>query len=187
MSRTPCLLMTTILLLALAVRAESLPPSPATSGNGAPAHALEVLGQWHRGPVYTSAVSNGYVYFGSGGAIRVLRIKDDTSWEEVATITTPGVVRGLHATKTHLYVADHSGALRIIDIATPETLKEIGQVTLSTAVRAVTVHGRYAYLAAGWSGLVVVDISDPQNHASYRARHPLVEGSGVDRHIRRGA
>ncbi|MCH8039959.1 MAG: hypothetical protein IH977_06410 [Nitrospinae bacterium] len=116
--------------------------------------------------MYTSAVSNGHVYFGSGGAIRVLRITDDTSWQEVATLTTSGVVRGLHASENYLYVADHSGALRIIDISTPETLKEIGQVTLPTAVRAVTVHGRYAYLAAGWSGLVVVDVSDP--------RHPRV-------------
>ncbi len=112
-----CLMLITMLLLALAVgpsevRANS--SSAAASGSRAtadtpasPAPALELLGRWHGGPVYSSAVSGDHVYFGTGGGIRVLRIKQATeqgtpSWEEVASIATSGVVRDLAASGSHL-------------------------------------------------------------------------------------
>lgn len=78
MSGIHCRLMAAILLLAVAVRAESMPPSPAAGGtsaatvSSAPPHAIELLGRWHHGPVYSSAVSGNHVFFGSGGALRVL-------------------------------------------------------------------------------------------------------------------
>ena len=38
--------------------------SPATTVGGPPAPVLELLGRWHGGPVYSSAVSGEHVYFG---------------------------------------------------------------------------------------------------------------------------
>ena len=157
-------LMTTILLLALVVSAEPLAVSaePAAAVSGSPAQALELLGRWDRGPVYSSAVSGGHVFFGSGGAIRVMKSDEDAStWQEVASIGTSGVVRDLYISGSHLYVADDSGALIIIDISNPETPKETGRAKLRENVRAVFVEGRYAYLAVQWAGLVVIDVSDP--------------------------
>ena len=98
--------------------------SPATANSASPAPALELMGRWHRGPVYSSSVSGDHLYFGTGGGIRVLRIKhatgQNTSWQEVASIATSGIVRDLAAFENYLYVADDSGALRIIDISAPE-------------------------------------------------------------------
>ena len=88
--------MTHILLLALVVsaclvRAESSSLSPVASGSPPP--LLKKVGRWSRGPVYASAVSGDHVYFGSGGAIRVLKIKRKTStWQEVASIDASGVL-----------------------------------------------------------------------------------------------
>ena len=169
-----------MLLLVLPVGAQSMSPSPAASG--APAHTLELLGRWHGGPVFTSAVSGDHVFFGSGGAIRVLRIKDGTTaWQEVASIATSGVVRDLHATGSHLYVADDSGALRIIDISVAEQLNQIGHVNLPGSGRAVSVQGQYAYVAAEWSGLVVIDVSDPKRpRVAHTHKTP---GLAVDVHV----
>ena len=180
MGGKPCRLMATMLLLVLPVGAQSMSPSPTASG--APAHTLELLGRWHGGPVFTSAVSGDHVFFGSGGAIRVLRIKDGTTaWQEVASIATSGVVRDLHATGSHLYVADDSGALRIIDISVAEQLNQIGHVNLPGSGRAVSVQGQYAYVAAEWSGLVVIDVSDPKRpRVAHTHKTP---GLAVDVHV----
>ena len=158
-------LMTHILLLALVVsaclvRAESSSLSPVASGSPPP--LLKKVGRWSRGPVYASAVSGDHVYFGSGGTIRVLKIKRKTStWQEVASIDASGVVRDLYVSGKHLYVADDGGALIIIDISNPKKPKETGRAKLSDYVRAVFVQGNYAYLAAQWAGLVVIDVSKP--------------------------
>ena len=99
---------------------------PATVGRECPAPVIELLGRWHGGPVYSSAVSGDHVYFGTGGFIRVLKIKQTsgqpTSWEEVASIVTSGIVRGLDASGSHLYVADESRFLRIIDMSNYQIL-----------------------------------------------------------------
>ena len=176
------MIFTTMLLLALAVSpsdvrsAPSSPSvvadgSPATTVSGSPAPVLELLGRWHGGPVYSSAVSGDHVYFGTGGSIRVLKIEQaseqHTSWKEMASIGTSGIVRGLDASGSHLYVADESGALRIIDVSDPQVPIEIGHLLPKgrrVDVRGVDVAGSHAYLAAGYdAGLSVVDISDPKN------------------------
>ena len=109
----------TLLVGALPARADL--SSGSTAASVPAAVALELLGRWNRGPVYSSAVSGDYVFFGSGGAIRVLRTKEDASISrEVASIDTSGVVRDLYISGSHLYVADDSGALIIIDISDPE-------------------------------------------------------------------
>ncbi len=102
------------------------PTGPAGTARRLPAPDLRLLGRWHQGPVFSSAVSGDHVYFGSGGAIMVLRITEKNSWQDVASIATSGGVRGLDVSGRHLYVADGGGALRIIDISTPEKPKEIG-------------------------------------------------------------
>ena len=87
-----CRSMARILLLALVIGVMAIQPSPAASGTpaavgGSTAQALEQLGRWHRGPVYASAVSGDHVFFGSGGAIRVLGTDEDAaSWREVASM-----------------------------------------------------------------------------------------------------
>jgi hypothetical protein len=155
----PILLLSLLIYLCPVYSGSSSGLSAATGGQ---AGTLELLGRWHRGPVYSSAVSGDHVFFGSGGAIRVLKSgKDSSTWHEVASIDTPGVVRDLFVSGSHLYVADDSGALLVIDISDPKNPKETGQAKLQEYVRAVFVKGHYAYLAAQWTGLVIIDVSDP--------------------------
>jgi len=146
MSETHCRLVASILLLALAVvSAESMSSPPTDSDtpaavSGTSPQALKLLGRWHRGPVYSSAVSGDHVFFGSGGAIRVLETNEHSSiWQEVASINSSGVVRGLFVSGSHLYVADDSGALIIIDISDPRNPIETGRVKLREYVRTVFV------------------------------------------------
>ena len=126
--------LTNILLLTLLfgmnlASAESY--SASLAANGSPTQALELLGRWHHGPVYSSAVSGDHVFFGSGGAIRVLETNEHTSiWQEVASINSSGVVRGLSVSGSHLYVADDSGALIVIDISDPRNPTETGRAEL---------------------------------------------------------
>lgn len=172
-----CINLTAALLLALPInpsglRADSTSPtlagtvSPSNALLDTPAPDIGMLGRWYGGPVYTSVVSGGHLYYGTGGAIHVLKIRnaasqDATAWREVASIESSGVVRGLDAAGKYLYVADDSGAMRIIDISKSEKPREIGHVDLPDFVRAVSVEGQYAYLATGWSGLTIIDISNP--------------------------
>ena len=149
--------------LALSAAAIDSQPNPAYS---ALEPDIDMLGRWYGGPVYSSVVSGKYVYFGTGGGIRVLKIKksgkqDAPAWQEVASIKSFGVVRDLDVSGKFLYVADDSGAMRIIDISKPEKPRERGHVELPDFVRAISIEGQYAYLAAGWAGLTVIDISDP--------------------------
>ena len=132
------------------------------AAEGASSPALQQTGRWDRGPVYASAVSGDHVFFGSGGAIRVLKTEGTKSkWTKIASIRPAGIVRDLFVSGHHLYVADDSGALIIIDITNPKTLTEVGRVKLREYVRAVVVQGHYAYLAAQWAGMIIVDISNP--------------------------
>ena len=191
-----CTMLATMLLLIVAVGpfdVRANPPSPSLVASDSsvsmdsppPAPVLKLLGRWHGGPVYSSAVSGDHVYFGTGGGIRGIKIDQATpSWKEVASIATAGVVRDLAASGSHLYVADDSGALRIIDISAPSNPREIAYVELEPVVRGVSVEGQYAYLAAGWSGLIIIDISDPeqprvvQKHKTpYIAQDVFVTGS----------
>jgi len=137
----------------IAEASQELSDAPVDEAGGHPALVLALKGRWHYGPVFASAVAGDHVYFGTGGAIRVLRIHEDRSWKEVASIAIAGVVRGLFAAEPFLYVADEGGAFRILDISAPEQPKEIGRCAVPKGSRAVTVSGRYAYVAAARSGL----------------------------------
>jgi len=127
-----------------------------------PARNPSLLGRWYYGPVYSSAAHGDHVYFGSGGAIRVLKIEEGAS-REISSIFTPGVVRQLVVSGNHLYMADESGALRIFDLSNPDRPVEIGRAEQPRGIRSVVVQGKYAYTASGWSGLGVIDISNPEN------------------------
>ncbi|MDB4151904.1 hypothetical protein N9740_10540, partial [Pseudomonadales bacterium] len=148
--------------------------------------ALELVGRWDGGPVYSSTVSGEYVYFGMGGGIRVLHIEQNANpnaaaWREVASVTTSGVVKDLTVSGHHLYVADDGGAMRIIDISKPTQPLEVAHIDLQPNVRAVAVEGNYAYLTAGWLGLVIIDISDPQKPR--QVRKFKTQNYAVDVHV----
>ena len=130
--------------------------------------SLEMLGRWHGGPVYASAVSNDYVYFGSGGSIRILEIRKNglaasPQWVEISRYDTPGVVRDLEINGDFLFVADDGGALRVVDVSNPAEPFETSKVDLPPFVRAVSLEGERAYLATGWNGMVIIDIGEPDN------------------------
>jgi hypothetical protein len=122
---------------------------------------LQLTGRWFDGPVFAAAVAGNHVFFGSGGTIRVLEIGEGKTWKEIASVTTPGVIRGLVVSGDHLFASDEGGALRVFDISDPKKLHQIGFSELPKNTRAVFVQGDYAYLAAGWKGLAVVNISNP--------------------------
>ena len=133
---------------------------PLKLSSAAGSATLRFAGRWHDGPVFAAAVAGKHVFFGSGGMLRVLEIGDEKTWKEIASITTPGVIRGLIASGEHLFVSDEGGALRIFDVSNPKQPKQVGYSELPKNTRAVFVRGHYAYLAAGWKGLAVVDISN---------------------------
>ena len=141
-------------------------PSHAQRNEGAagaePTRNPRLLGRWYYGPVYSSAAHGDRLYFGSGGAIRVLRIEDG-ALRELASTFTPGVVRQLVASGDRLYMADESGALRIFDLSNPDRPVEIGRAEQPRGIRSLVVQGKYAYTANGWSGLGVVDVSNPES------------------------
>lgn len=161
-----CFLLIALFWLGLAVNPSDIRANPSSTSlatSGLPATAastpvLKLLGRWHGGPIYSSAVSGDLVYFGMGGVIRALKIEHGTgqetpSWKEMASIAASGVVRGLDASGSYLYVADGRGALRIIDISVPEKPKETGHVEFPANFYAVSVGGQYAYVASGWRDL----------------------------------
>ena len=80
--------------------------------------SVQMAGRWFGGPVYSSAVSDGYVFFGSGGAVRVLKVRGrrtgNVRWEEVGVIETPGIVRDMEARDDLLFLTDDEGALGLL-------------------------------------------------------------------------
>ena len=118
-----CIRLTAVLLLALfgsssGLQADATSPtltdtvSPSNTLVSSLAPDIDMLGRWYDGPVYTSVVSGDYLYYGSGGAIRVIRIrnaakKDAASWQEVASIRSSGVVRGLDVSGLRSFTGSH--------------------------------------------------------------------------------
>ena len=169
-----CIKFTAIFLLALFINppdlragalspllATAVPPSELVSS--ALKSDLELLGRWYGGPVYASAVSGDYVYFGTGGAVQVFKVKKaneqhGSSWQKVTTIETFGVVRGLAVSGQYIYVSDSSGVMRILDISKPNKPKERGQLELAGGL---SIDGKYLYMARGREGIAVIDVSDP--------------------------
>ncbi len=103
--RSGVFLSNTLLLMLLvgACLVSAVSHADSSVANSSPFQALELLGRWYRGPVYSSAVSGNHAYFGSGGAIRVLESNEEASvWQEVASINSSGVVRGLFVSGSYL-------------------------------------------------------------------------------------
>lgn len=128
---------------------------------------LAMTGRWNQGPVFASAVSGNYMYFGSSGTVRVVEVDKDSSgnavaWQEVASIGTDGVVRDMLIEGDFLYIADGSGWMRVINIEKPHKPKLSGQVELKSEIKAIHYNDDHIYIAAGWAGIHIVDVSEPE-------------------------
>ena len=148
MYRKVCANVTAMLLLTLFVyssgpRAETTSPTPTGTDSAsdslinAPAPDIGLLGRWYGGPIYTSVVSGDYLYYGTGGAIRVMKImhaimQDKTAWIEVATIQSSGVVRGL----------------KLIDKSDPLHPIEIGNYEMTGQAHGVYASDHRAYVVS---------------------------------------
>lgn len=149
------------------LQADALSPSVVTSDSSVSnslTSDLELQGRWYGGPVYASAVSGNYMYFGTGGAIQVFKVKkakkhDASSWQKIASIETSGVVRGLSVSGRYLYVADHAGALRILDISNPSSPREVASYKIPADATRLSVDGSKIYIAAREAGLVMLDVN----------------------------
>ena len=129
--------------------------------------AIELTGRWNQGPVFASAVSGSYMYFGSSGTVRVVKVDKDasgnaTAWQEVASIETDGVVRDMLVAGHYLYIADGSGWMRVINIKQPYKPKLIGALKLQSEIKAIAYDKDRVYIAAGWKGVHIIDVSVPE-------------------------
>ena len=127
---------------------------------------VEITGRWNQGPVFASAVSGNYLYFGSSGTVRVVAVEKDGSgnavaWEEVASIQTDGVVRDMILRDDYLYIADGSGWLRLVNIKNPRKPKLSGKLELDSEIKAIHIENDRVYIAAGWKGIHMIDVSKP--------------------------
>jgi hypothetical protein len=133
--------------------------------NQSPSQELALKGRWNQGPVFASAISGSYLYFGSAGTVRVVEvIKDLTGkaieWREISSISTEGVVRDMLVVDHSLYIADGSGWLRIIDVKNPQKPKLSGTLHLGGEVKAIYYENNKIYIAAGWNGVHIIDVID---------------------------
>ncbi|WP_169816857.1 LVIVD repeat-containing protein [Kangiella sediminilitoris] len=124
-------------------------------------------GRWNQGPVFASAVSGHYMYFGSSGTVRVVEVEKDssgnaTAWQEVASISTDGVVRDMLIEGDYLYIADGSGWMRVINVRNPANPKLSGKVRLNSEIKSIHFHDNNIYIAAGWTGIHIINVSNAE-------------------------
>jgi hypothetical protein len=102
------------------------------------------------------------VYFGSGGAIRVLRIEKGVSRELTSTFT-PGVVRQLVVSEITSTWRTRAALCGFSTSRIPTDPSRSDAPSSREGFVSVVVQGKYAYTANGWSGLGVVDVSNPES------------------------
>lgn len=128
---------------------------------------LEKVGEWPYGPAEAVALDTGrnLLFLGSGGGIMIVDVSaPDVSLPVLASMATPGIVKGLAYEPPYLYVADGlNGGLRIIDVATSNAPNEIGYLDTQGTALDVAVIDNVAYIADGPGGLRIVDVSDPSD------------------------
>ncbi|NVJ66636.1 MAG: hypothetical protein HWE16_09105 [Gammaproteobacteria bacterium] len=141
-----------------------------------PAHKKPVIemvmeGRWNQGPVFASVAHKNYMYFGSSGTVRAVKVKKDSSgkaidWQEVSSLPTDGVIRDMLVHGKTLYIADGAGWLRLIDISKPKKMKYLSGFDLKRKIRGIAYHDDKIYLAAEWGGIHILDVSDKENPVS---------------------
>lgn len=130
-----------------------------------PSQELALKGRWNQGPVFASATSDNYLYFGSAGTVRVVEVVKDLTgkaieWREISSISTDGVVRDMLVVEHLLYIADGSGWLRIIDVKHPQKPKLSGTLHLGGEIKAIYYENKKIYIAAGWNGIHIIDVAN---------------------------
>ncbi len=101
-------------LLAAIVAAGDAAPAPALQLNGGA--ELELIGRALFGPAESVATDGVHTFIGADSAVLVL----DAEQTLLGSLYTPGMVRGIALSGSHLYVADEDAGLRLIDAADPE-------------------------------------------------------------------
>ncbi len=152
-----------------------------SSINKKPIVDMVMEGRWNHGPVFASVAHKNYMYFGSSGTVRAVKVKKDSSgkaieWKEVSSIPTDGVIRDMLIDEDTLYIADGAGWLRLIDISKPKRMKYLGSYNLKRKIRGLDYHDDKIYLAAEWGGIHIVDVSNKQkpiNISSIKAGYAL--------------
>ncbi len=137
-----------------------------------------ISGRWNKGPVFASATFGNYLYFGSAGSIRVVKVTKDLNgkaiaWKDLSTFVTNGVVRDMHIHGEYLYVADGSGWMRIISLKKPEKPKLTGSIKFESEIKGLDVLENKVYMAAGWKGIHVVDVENKSSPKILKSIKPV--------------
>ena len=121
---------------------------------------MTLLGRWPYGPCNAVFVEGDYAYIGNGAVMTILDISDPASPVQVGEIETPGVVRDIHVSHHHAFVADGQASLRVIDVRDPSRPVEAGRYTSGGYTSKVCVHRQLACINIGLD-ILILNVSAP--------------------------
>jgi len=160
-----------------------------------PASCLYQVGSLHNGPSFDLVESDGMLYVGQGGEIRVYDISspsqnEQLTWKDyLSKIVIGSPIQSVALEGTTLFVAADDW-LAIVDVASPQYPRLISTYANpypGTNLREITLYNDYAYLSIYNKGIEVVDISDSANPRTVRnvplGGYDRPRGSCIDGHF----
>jgi hypothetical protein len=132
-------------------------PSAATGETGS--RRIGSLG----GASYAVVVEGGLAYLGTGSTLTIMDIHEPVTPTLVSSISTAGLIFGIHLQNQRVYLA-HSRGLTIIDAADPQHPRHLGDFGVAVGAHAVKVSGNRVYLGYGneeIGGLKILDVGNP--------------------------
>ena len=138
---------------------------------GATAADIMEVGSLQNGPSFDMVESDGMLYVGQGGEIRVYDVSSSAriaqlTWKDyLSKIVIGSFVESVSLEGSTLFVASQD-QLAIVDVSSPQSpylVSTYANPYPGTDLREVTLYGDYAYLSIYNEGIQVVDISDRAN------------------------
>ena len=129
------------------------------------------IGSLHNGPSFDLVESNGMLYVGQGGEIRIYDVSSSSrieqlTWKDyLSKIVIGSFVESVALEGSTLFVASQD-QLAIVDVSSPQSPRLVSTCANpypGTNLREVTLYGDYAYLSIYNEGIQVIDISDRAN------------------------
>jgi hypothetical protein len=130
-----------------------------------------LLGELTEGPVHSLALYAGHLYIGSGATLLTYSLADPANPVRTSAVPLHGVIEGITATASHLFVASGDAGLEILDLLDPAHPAPLSRLPMPERAASVAVAGNRAY-AVILSSLRILDVSSPAA--------PLELGAWVD-------
>lgn len=124
-------------------------------------HKLSLQGQIG-GSSYAVDVQDDFAYLGVGPRVFVLDTPNSSAPKFMGqSAVMPGIVRGVLASGSYVYVADGIGYLRVLDVSDPTRPTEVAALVENSYAQGIALDGTTVYIADNPFGLRVVDVSNP--------------------------